>query len=105
MPIATLSGASTSTSLSISTGPSLTSFFQRDSIFSPGRVHTTFHWGARSATLPLLDGFALHFFSASRGPPGFSSSGFIPADFPSTASRRGRSFTGLVHIVASTPAR
>ena len=99
-------GATTSTSLSTTTGPSFISFFQRVSIFSPGRVHTTFHWEARSAAVPLFDGLSLHLgFSGALGPPAFSCSGFTPADFVRTASSRGRSFTGRGTIAASTPAR
>ena len=99
-------GAMTSTSLSTSTGPSFIPFFQRVSVFSPGRDHTIFHWAARSAALPLFDGVALHFgFSGGLGPADLSSSGFSPADFERTASKRGKSFTGRATIVASTPAR
>ena len=98
-------GAVTSTSLSTSTGPSLISFFQRVSVFSPGRDHTTFHWEARSAALPLFDGFAVHFgFSGARA-TGLSSSGLSPPEFESTASSRGRSFSGRPTIAARTPAR
>ena len=104
--IRTASGATTSTSLSTSTGPSLIPFFQRDSVFSPGRVQTTFHCDARSAALPLFDGFPVHFgFSGGLGAPGLSSMGFSPAEFESTASRRGKSLSGRPSIVARTPAR
>src|SRR6267142_3304992 len=80
-PSGTESGARTSTSLSTSTGPSFTSFFQRVSVFSPGRDQIAFHCGASSAALPLFEGLALHFgFSAGLGPPDSSSRGFTPAD-------------------------
>ncbi len=106
VPSGTGLGASTSTSLSTSTGPSFMSFFQRVSVFSPGRVQTTFHWDARSAAVPLFEGFAFHLgFSGALGAPAFSCSGFSPADFESTASSRGRSFTGRATIAPSTPAR
>src|SRR3954468_2461975 len=85
-------GARTSTSLSTSTGPSLISFFQRDSVFSPGRDQTTFHCDASSAAVPLFDGVALHLgFSGALGAPAFSCNGFSPHDLEVTASRRGRS--------------
>jgi len=65
---------------STSTGPSFTSFFQRVSVFSPGRDQIAFHCGARSATVPLFEGLRAppRFFPPAWAPPDSSSRGLHP---------------------------